>query len=131
MSGTNEICEFTLDTNERCSEILCHFFFCFVTAPLDSPQNFVNETINSTSIQLYWDQPSTPNGEIINYSLVYSGLFPGSLELGPFSIMDTMFIVNDLNGYSDYVFSIAAATSAGLGPYALTIGRTAEDGVYV
>ena len=106
-------------------------FFCFITAPLDSPRNFVNETINSTSIHLYWDRPSTPNGEITNYSLVYSGLFPDSLELGPFSIMDTMFIVNDLNEYTTYVFSIAAATGAGLGPYANIIGRTAEDGVYI
>ena len=96
----------------------------FVTAPLDNPQNFVAETINSTSIQLSWDRPSTPNGEITHYSLVHTVGPP----TGPVSIMDTMFTVNNLNEYTEYVFSIAAATSAGLGPDAVASNRTAEDG---
>ena len=44
---------------------------------------------------------------------------------------DTMFTVNNLNEYTQYEFSVAAATSAGLGPYAGTSSRTAEDGMYI
>ena len=100
------------------------------TAPQDGPQNVTAETINSTSIQLYWNRPSTPNGVITNYSLDYFGNIPSPNVFGPYFIMETMFTVNDLNVYTEYVFGIAAATSAGFGPYNWTSGTTAEDGVY-
>ena len=45
-------------------------------------------------------------------------------------ISDTMCTVEGLNEYTEYVFSITAATSAGLGPSAETTERTAEDGMY-
>ena len=49
---------------------------------------------------------------------------------GPLLITDTMFTVEGLSDNTEYVFSIAAATSAGLGPSAETTERTAEDGIY-
>ena len=54
----------------------------------------------------------------------------GGPPTGPLLITDTMFAVEGLNEYTEYVFSIAAATSAGLGPSADTTERTAEDGMY-
>ena len=103
--------------------------FLFVTVPLDSPQNFVCETLNSTSIQLSWERPSTPNGVITQYSLKYNAV-DGPLS-DPVLINGTMFTVEDLNGDTEYVFRIAAATSAGLGPDAVTSSRTAEDGTHI
>ena len=50
---------------------------------------------------------------------------------GPILFSDTMFTVNNLNEYTEYVFRIAAATSAGLGPDAVTSSRTAEDGTHI
>ena len=47
----------------------------------------------------------------------------------PVLITDTMFTVEDLRDNTEYVFRIAAATSAGLGPFTETSGRTAEDGI--
>ena len=101
----------------------------FVTAPLDSPQNFVSETISSTSIQLSWERPSTPNGIITHYSLMYNAVDGPSSD--PILFSDTIFTVNNLNEYTEYVFRIAAATSAGLGPVTVTSSRTAEDGMYM
>ena len=46
-------------------------------------------------------------------------------------INDTMYTVDNLNEYTEYVFHISAATSAGLGPYAETSDQTTEDGLYV
>ena len=113
-------------TNENRVNISSPLFF---TAPLDSPQNFVSETINSTSIHLSWDRPSIPNGVITHYSLVYNVV--GGSSTGPILITDTMFTVEGLNEYTEYVFSIAAATSAGLGPSAEISNRTDEDGMYI
>ena len=97
----------------------------FVTVPLDSPQNFAAETINSTSIHLFWDPPSTPNGVITHYCLMYNAV-DGPLS-DPVLINDTIFTVED---HTQYVFSIAAATSAGLGPDAETSSRTDDDGTH-
>ena len=122
-----------------CMYVYCYLTFCiiglvipptlFITAPLDNPQNFVSETINSTSIHLSWDRPSTPNGVITYYSLVYNVV--GGSSTDPLLITDTMFTVEGLNEYTEYVFSIAAATSAGLGPETVTTERTDEDGMYI
>ena len=55
----------------------------------------------------------------------------GGPPTDPLLITDTMFTVGDLNDNTEYVFSIAAATSAGLGPSVETSKRTAKDGMYV
>ena len=89
----------------------------------------MSETINSTSIQLSWDRPSTPNGIITHYSLMYN-VVDGPL-FDPVLLDDTMFTVNNLNEHTEYEFSVAAATGAGLGPPAVTSSRTAEDGMYI
>ena len=49
----------------------------------------------------------------------------------PVLINDTMFTFEDLNGDTEYVFSIAAATSAGLGPDVVTSNKTAGDGMHI
>ena len=100
-----------------------------VTAPLGGPQNFTAETINSTSIHLSWNRPSTPNGVITHYSLVHNINTDGGPSPDPNLINATMFTVKDLNSDTEYVFSIAAATSAGLGPFIETSVRTAEEGM--
>ena len=55
----------------------------------------------------------------------------GGSSTEPHLITDTMFTVEDLNEYTEYVFSIAAATSAGLGPSAETTERTDENGMVI
>ena len=100
-----------------------------VTVPLDSPQNFAAETIDSTSIYLSWNRPTTPNGIVTRYSLSYNAV--DGLTIGPLLITDTLFTVEDLNEDTEYAFSIAAATSVGLGPSAETSNRTVEDGMHV
>ena len=55
----------------------------------------------------------------------------GGPSTGPILITDTMFTVEDLNEYTEYVFSIDAATSAGLGPSAGTTERTDEYGMVI
>ena len=105
------------------------YIYHFVTVPLDSPQNFVAEAINSTSIHLSWDQPLTPNGVITHYLLKYSK--EGSFSV-PVTITDTMYMtIKNLSEYTEYTFVVAAATSAGIGPQAETFERTAEDGMYI
>ena len=64
---------------------------------------------------------------ITHYSLVYNVVGGPSTE--PLLITDTMFTVEGLSDNTEYVFSIAAATNAGLGPSAETSNRTAGDGM--
>ena len=66
---------------------------------------------------------------ITHYSLVYNVVDGPST--GQVLITDTMFTVEGLSDNTEYVFSIAAATSAGLGPSAETSNRTAGDGMCV
>ena len=97
--------------------------------PSDSPQSFSAVALNSTSIQLSWSRPGTPNGEISHYTIVYST--DSGAESMTFSTTNETMNVTDLNEYTNYTFEITANTSAGFGPATQVTETTHEDGTYV
>ena len=51
-------------------------------------------------------------------------------SFGPFIITDTMYItIKDPSEYTEYTFTVAAATTTGVGPQVETSTTTAEDGM--
>ena len=84
---------------------------------------------NSTSIQLSWERPSTPNGVIVHYSLSYNisnnGESPPSPVVVPPTI--TSYDVTGLNEFTVYTFTLTAVTGVGPGPEANVTERTEED----
>ena len=93
------------------------------------PRLFVAEAENSTSIQLSWQRPTTPNGVIVHYTLVYQTTDGDpSPNQEPIPPTMTSFRVTGLNEYTDYTFTLTASTSLGAGPPAVATETTLEDG---
>ena len=91
------------------------------------PRNFMAVANNSTSIQLSWERPSTPNGVIVHYLLSYNisnNGEPPSVEVPPTM---TSYDVTGLNEFTYYTFTLAAVTREGPGPEANVTERTQED----
>ena len=91
----------------------------------------------STTLSVTWLPPSIPNGVLINYEVIYTGIT--SVNLVPMSFFEprtraiptneTSIVLLDLVPYSDYTVSVRASTSAGPGEYSEEINdRTEEDG---
>ena len=95
--------------------------------PLDRPRSFVASAVNSTSIELSWVRPATPNGEITTYVIFYAAVDSNE----SINTIDTMFTVQGLNEYTDYTFTVSAATRVGVGPAAEDSERTLEDGMSI
>ena len=91
--------------------------------PADEPQDFTAANITSTSTTLTWSPPTTPNGIITAYILIYGRntvIISGSSQ---------SYTVHSLNENTRFVFSIHARTSVRhAGPAASITVRTAEDG---
>ena len=85
--------------------------------------------INSTSIQLSWQRPATPNGVIVNYSLEYYIASDGAPPSSSIMVAPTMtsYDVSGLNEFTEYTFRLAAVT-IGEGPLASATEMTLEDG---
>ena len=93
------------------------------------PRNFTAVADNSTSIQLSWERPSTPNGVIVHYSLSYNISNDGGSSPSPVVVPPTMtsYDVIGLNEFTYYTFTLAAVTREGSGPEANVTERTQED----
>ena len=96
------------------------------TVPAGPPRQVSAIAENSTSVNLNWNAPSTPNGVITEYQLQCSG---GGQK---FTLMvmgsQTTTTLSGLLPYTNYSCSITAHTSAGGGPAATTSVTTDEDG---
>ena len=109
---------------------LCNHVLHYPTVvPSSVPVRFQGTTVNSTTIQLYWDPPplADQNGVIrrylINISVVETGSF---FQLA--SQTNTLNI-SGLHPYYTYTLTVAAVT-IGPGPYGLVLTiRMPEDGM--
>lgn len=117
-----------LELNHKYEKFLSLFFVfvCFFLVPSDSPRNFVASAVSPTSIQLSWERPLTPNGEITNYTITYT-TDDGTPAI-PITTVNTTHAVGALNEYTNYTFSITSSTSAGSGPAATDTTITQEAG---
>ena len=102
-----------------------------LTVPADPPANFSAAAINSTTIELTWSQPPTPNGIVIFYNLTYN--LSEMIFESSFSVLNSVlvgaedknsYVVTGLNEYTIYQFEIFASTRIGPGPSTQATART-------
>ncbi|XP_075456630.1 phosphatidylinositol phosphatase PTPRQ isoform X3 [Ascaphus truei] len=80
--------------------------------PDDPPHNLSYRNLNSTSIQLFYSPPSSPNGIIKYYLITYLGA-EGSSQF--FNSSNCSVTLNGLRKYSEYYVTVRASTSVGSG----------------
>ena len=98
----------------------------YYPAPADPPQNFNRTAQSSRTVTLQWSRPSTPNGIITSYTLVYSN---ATVEVTIVYDNNTLGnTVEYLNEFTPYTFELSANTSVGGGPVAVVMVTTDEDG---
>ena len=81
------------------------------------------------SVVLEWNPPEFEerNGVIVGYLLNYTKSDSGFVVSYPSN--DTSMVIQPLQSYTLYIFHVAAKTSAGIGPFSLSLQiTTAEDG---
>lgn len=98
----------------------------FVAVPGDPPQEFSTAMINSTAIQLTWNEPLTPNGIIVAYHIGYNRS-ANTNESITVDAEELHYTVGGLNEYTAFLFVIYASTRIGNGPSVHAIGRTNES----
>ncbi|XP_018006646.1 receptor-type tyrosine-protein phosphatase H-like isoform X1 [Hyalella azteca] len=97
--------------------------------PAGSPPEV--SSVASRSVNLMWTKPAT-KCEVVNYTVVYSGLVMwgnhATLEVNSAYSETTTINIAGLTPYSNYSFSVVAATAAGAGEPSLpTYTATQED----
>ena len=91
------------------------------TAPSGSPQNATVSAIDSSRVEFEWMAPSVEdsNGIVIGYIVRVTG--QDSNELIELQINVTRVQVENLHPFYSYVFTVAARTEAGVGPFSPVI----------
>ena len=82
--------------------------------------------LSSTSVQVSWIEPTTPNGNIIRYSL-YS-VSAGSYVLLTNATSPESLVVDGLEPYTEYGFIVEVCTIVGCTESAVGTGFTDESG---
>lgn len=84
--------------------------------PAAPPQNVAAEVLSSTSAQLSWEPPplDQQNGVIQEYEVIMVVLSPPLWA--EHNVSDTLFYVDGLQPYTNYLF-VVAATTISTGPF--------------
>ena len=82
--------------------------------------------ISSRIVFLQWSRPSTPNGIITSYTLVYSNATLKVMMMYDNTTLEDT--VENLNEFTNYTFELSANTSVGGGPTAVVMVTTDEAG---
>ena len=101
-----------------------------IVAPSAPPDEISIDAIYFDSIYLSWRAPLKEhhNGEIIGYNVTLTATSSGEL-LDIFSASNST-VIESLSPFTSYIISIAAMTSAGVGPYSAVVTvMTAEAGI--
>ena len=92
---------------------MSYLVFMVITGSLP-PQNFTVIILNSTSVELSWAYPDSPNGEIQGYSILYAE-FPNAMEILIDITLDTVddssdqsFVITELLPFTQYSFRVRA-----------------------
>ncbi|XP_075198535.1 phosphatidylinositol phosphatase PTPRQ [Anomaloglossus baeobatrachus] len=106
------------------SEIL--YMTTMEDVPDDPPYNLSYRTLNSTSIQLLYSPPSSPNGVIKYYTITCLDVAASPKR---YNSSTQSVIITELKKYSEYNITVSASTAVGLGPRTskLLFVRTGED----
>ena len=107
------------------------------TTPSDPPRGFNVSDKTSTSISLEWTRPATPNGIITAYRLQYTDHLQYtnvSVTIPTMFVTDndeynvTSYIVDNLNEFTNYTFTLYSVTNSGDGPLTAISAVTNEAG---
>ena len=83
------------------------------------------DVLGPRSITLQWSRPTSPNGIITGYTLVYDDT--NEIQIIPLSNV-LNYTLDELNEFTNYTFFLSASTSVGMGPNATDVAMTQEDG---
>ena len=98
------------------------------TAPGDvTPPSVIANS--STSLQVTWKEPTTPNGIIISYSLFNVTTGGDTDTLLTISSVPRSFYVDGLEPFTEYGFIVEVCTVAGCTESGVGSGRTGESGM--
>ena len=100
----------------------------FYLAPSGTPQNLSVLATSSSTAFLTWVSPDIPlrNGEIISYTINVSVV--ESEEMFQFISESTELELSALRPYHTYMYTVAASTVAGEGPFSIVVTiRMPED----
>ena len=103
---------------------LSHF-----VAPSMPPENLISEATTSESVTLNWSPPDiqSQNGIITGYLINVTEIETG--ETFQVSSATTNLVIQSLRPFTTYVCVIAAETSAGTGPFSISLTvQTKESG---
>ncbi|XP_072002591.1 phosphatidylinositol phosphatase PTPRQ isoform X1 [Engystomops pustulosus] len=94
--------------------------------PDDPPYNLSFRILSSTSIQMFYSPPSSPNGVIKYYTITCLSVEDTAQH---YNSSSHSVIISGLKKYSDYNITVSASTSVGTGPRTsrLLLVRTGED----
>ncbi|XP_077121613.1 phosphatidylinositol phosphatase PTPRQ [Ranitomeya variabilis] len=94
--------------------------------PDDPPYNLSYRTLNSTSIQLLYSPPSSPNGVIKYYTIT---CLDDAASAQHYNSSTQSVTITELKKYSEYSVTVSASTAVGPGPRTsrLFFVRTGED----
>ena len=104
------LCHFDLPTQNT----ILHCYILIIITGSSPPQNFTVVVLNSTTVELSWEYPNSPNGEIRGYSILYAK-FPFTevtivnITLGTINDAgDQTVVVTGLMPFTDYGFRVRA-----------------------
>jgi len=104
----------------------------FSSVPTGQPTNVSATPVNSTSVTISWDPPlpEIQNGVIVAYAINLTTV-GGSGNISEYSSDRNNITVVLLNPFTTYVYTVAAQTSVGTGPFtnSFTV-MTLEDGMF-
>lgn len=87
--------------------------------------------VSSTSLNVTWREPQTPNGVITNYS-IFDTTTSGDLDsLLTFSSSPAYLIVDGLDPFTEYGFVVEVCTAVGCNDSQVGTGQTGESGKYI
>lgn len=104
------------------------YVFC-IAVPSSPPDEISIDAIYFDSIYLSWRAPLREyhNGELIGYNMTFTAAY--SQEVFDLFSASNGTSIGSLKPFTNYIISIAAVTSAGIGPYSAAVTvMTAESG---
>lgn len=101
------------------------------TEPGTAPKNVQVRPLSSTTMLIQWEEPDTPNGQVIGYKVFYTtnpGLAIASWDS---QVVDHNLLttISDLTPHTIYTIRVQAETSVGSGPLSVPVQVKTQHGV--
>jgi len=100
----------------------------YFVAP-NPPQDVRGLSVNSTTVEVTWNQPSITNGNLRYYTVVYGS--SNDTEMMEVNSSDVTVLVSGLDPFTNYTFYVLAVTVAPSEPSDSVTVRTDEGGTYL